>query len=172
MLRRARALFPNVPLVQADLLGGLPFRTAYFTHVLCTQTLKHCPDLGRQVQEFFRVLRPGRALVLSVTHPDMDFTDYEMRDTPAFILSQEADIIHHSRDDYFNALGGAGFEGRSLSDVRVSEKIAHLLTPDSFARVRGRQGLLSFEPQGLKPVPNQRLHLTRAPYGEAALDCL
>ena len=83
-------------------------------------------------------------MVCSVTHPDMDFTDYGMRETPAFILSREVDIIHHSRDDYFNALGAAGFEDCSLSDVRVSEKIAHLLTPDSFARVRGRPQVAIF----------------------------
>lgn len=144
MLQRARVRFPSVPLVEADLLRGLPFRATRFTHVLCTQTLKHCPDLAVPIKEFFRLLRPGGVLVFSVTHPDMDYTDYEMRDTPAFILSQEADIIHHSRDDYFDAVAGAGFEDCSLFDVRVTEQISHLLTADSFARVRGRSQVAVF----------------------------
>lgn len=138
MLRKARAWFPTVPLVQADLEHGLPFGSSHFSHVLCAQTLKHCSELLTPIDEFFRVLRPGGILVFSVTHPDMDFTDYELRNTPKFILSQEADITHHTCDDYFHALAAAGFRDGTLHDVCVSETIADLLTPDSYARVKGR----------------------------------
>jgi len=150
MLRRAQAKFPTVPLVQADLQTGLPFGPSRFSHVLCAQTLKHCPELSVPVPEFFRVLRPGGTLVFSVTHPDMDFTDYEMRETPAFILSQEADIIHHSRSQYLATLVAAGFQDPSLIDVPVTEAIAPFLTPASFARVRGRPQVAIF--RAFKPL--------------------
>ena len=144
MLTRAHAKFPTVPLVLADLSIGLPFRGASFTHVLCAQTLKHCRALSTPVQECFRVLCPGGVFVFSVTHPDMDFTDYELCATPGFILSREADIFHHTREDYWRALHTAGFRSVTVRDVVVCDKIAHFLTPTSYRRVRGRPQVAVF----------------------------
>jgi hypothetical protein len=82
--------------------------------------------------------------VFSVTHPDMDWDGYEMRDEPEFILSREADIHHHSFTDYNAAINDAGLELDTVVPVPVSERIEHLLTPESYRRVRGRNQVVIF----------------------------
>lgn len=143
MLAVARVVRPEVAVVRADLAGALPYRSASFSHVLCAQALKHLPSLAGAVTELARVLRPGGRFVFSVTHPEMDFTDYELSFVPSFILSREADIHHHSDQDYRECLTAAGFVIEEWRAIRVSTRIAHLLTQPSFERVRGRPQVLA-----------------------------
>jgi SAM-dependent methyltransferase len=111
--------------------------------VLCAQTLKHLPGLGDVMKEFARVLRTDGRLVFSVTHPNMDFTGYELNVSPSFILSREADIHHHSEQDYRDGLTAAGFEVEEWRAILVSDAIAHLLTPESLQKVHGRPQVLA-----------------------------
>ncbi|MEZ4651011.1 MAG: methyltransferase domain-containing protein [Candidatus Eisenbacteria bacterium] len=142
MLARSRDAHPHVSFVQASLGSRLPYPSAGFTHVLCAQALKHVEDLNGAFAELARVLRPGGRLVFSVTHPEMDFSDYELSFAPSFILSREADIHHHTEQDYRDAIASAGLVVDEWRPVLVSTTIAHFLTPGSFERVEGRPQIL------------------------------
>jgi ubiquinone/menaquinone biosynthesis C-methylase UbiE len=142
MLDRARAKLPSVRFEAGDLASPLPFPDRRFDKICCAQTLKHLPDLRPTLREFSRTLQPGGWLVFSVTHPDMVWNGYEMSVAPGFILSQEADIHHHTWATYQDALDAAGFRAVVRKDVRVSEVIASLLTVESFAKVVGRPQVL------------------------------
>ena len=89
-------------------------------------------------------MSPAGALIASVTHPDMHWTGHEMKCTAAFILSERADIHHHRLDDHLGAIAAAGLDLDAIRELPVDERIAHLLTPGSFARVRGRHQVLVF----------------------------
>jgi len=144
MLRRARQKNPAIPFVLADLESALPFRGESFDRVNCAQTLKHLPSLATAMKEFARVLRPRGHLVFSVTHPEMTWEGYEMQNTPAFILSAEADIHHHQLSDYRAAIAAAGLTLDRILSVPVDERIRTLLTPASFDTVRGRNQIAVF----------------------------
>ena len=67
-------LFPHRRYVTADLFAGadvrcdatvLPFRTAAFDLVLCTELLEHVPDPDATMREIRRVMRDRGALVLT-----------------------------------------------------------------------------------------------------------
>ncbi len=45
---------------------SLPFESARFDHVLCTEVLEHVPDPGMLLGEISRVLKPGGGLVITV----------------------------------------------------------------------------------------------------------
>lgn len=65
-LRRARErVASGVEFVAAD-ASRLPFRTAAFDAVICTETLEHLPDDRGAVREIARVLRPGGLLLGAV----------------------------------------------------------------------------------------------------------
>jgi hypothetical protein len=96
------------------------------------------------LQEFARVLRQGGVLVFSVTHPEMTWDGYEMRETPDFILSVEADIHHHRTEDYVTEITAAGMKVDRIVSVPVSERIEQYLTPESFRTVRGRPQVAVF----------------------------
>ena len=103
MLAIARAKLPDVEFLHADLNEPLPFADASFDAVLCGQVLKHLPSLYGPMREFARVLRDGGRLVFSVTHPDMDWTGYEMKPAELYVMREHAEIFHHRFFDYFDA---------------------------------------------------------------------
>jgi len=144
MLTIARREVPDVEFLEADIAKRLPFPDARFTKINCAQALKHVESLEPVMAEFARLLGPGGLLVFSVTHPDMDWTGYELDFEPGFILSLESDVFHHELTDYQTALEDAGFALIDIVALRVSEKIAGLLTKHSFEIVRGRSQIAVF----------------------------
>lgn len=143
MLSIARRRTPSTEFHLADLTGPLPFLSDRFDAILCAQALKHIPDLGLVMREFARVLRPGGRVVFSVTHPDMVWTDYEMREHPGFLLNQHADIVHHQFKDYKAAVEDAGLTITQVTEIPISERIHALLTEHSFPLVAGRKQILA-----------------------------
>ncbi len=64
----------------ADLAAPLPFLAdASFDLVISPLVMEYVRDWRAAFGEFFRVLRPGGHLVVSVTHPFYDFTFYRSR---------------------------------------------------------------------------------------------
>jgi SAM-dependent methyltransferase len=110
---------------------------------LCAQALKHIADLGFVMRQFAEVLRPGGRVVFSVTHPDMVWTDYEMREHPGFLLNEHADIIHHRFDDYAAALDAARLNIARIVEIPISDRIRNLLTERSYTLVVGRKQVLA-----------------------------
>mgnify|MGYP001204319076 CR=1 FL=1 len=54
----------------------------------------------------------------------------------------EADMYQHRFCDYFEALETAGFILERLVQIAVTDKIEHLLTPESYLKVKGRYQVL------------------------------
>ena len=143
MLKIARQKVPEADFVETD-IASLPFPRSCFTKINCGQALKHLQDLKPVMAELSRVLKPQGLLAFSVTHPDMDWTDYELGVEPGFLLSEESDVFHHQLADYRTALEQADLSLIQIVAVTVSEKIEHLLTRRSFEVVRGRPQIAVF----------------------------
>jgi SAM-dependent methyltransferase len=60
-----RRRLPNHTVVEGD-VEHLPFATASFGTVLCTEVIEHIPDPAAALEEYRRVLRPGGVLIGSV----------------------------------------------------------------------------------------------------------
>ena len=142
MVAVAKAKLPKVEFVEADLNDPLSFTSGTFDAVLCAQALKHLPDLCRPMREFARVLRAGGRMVFSVTHPDMDWTGYEMKPADIYLMREHADIFHHRFFDYFDAAEQAGFVVQRILQLKVGEEIRDYLTEESYAVVAGRPQVL------------------------------
>ena len=142
MLAVAKSKLPGVELVEADLNDALPFADSVVDAVLCAQALKHLPDLRGPMREFARLLRPGGRLVFSVTHPDMDWTGYELKPGDMYVMREHADVFHHRFFDYFDAAEQAGFAVKRILQLKVGEEIRDYLTDESYAVVKGRPQVL------------------------------
>ena len=82
------APFPPPFLVLRGNAQTLPFRTASFDRVLCSEVLEHVDDPRRAAAELARVLKPGGVLAASVPTPATEW------------------LYRFSSDDYFNTPGG------------------------------------------------------------------
>ncbi|MFA5891994.1 MAG: methyltransferase domain-containing protein [Actinomycetota bacterium] len=157
MLAVAARKHPALSFRYADLSLPLPFEAASFDKVNCAQALKHIADLRAVFRDVARVLRPGGAFIFSVTHPDMCWDDYEIDSRADVDLRAEADMHDHRFCDYFEALERNGFDLDRLVQIPVSDKIKHLLTPESFWKVQGRYQVLAIRAkrhkQDLGPTP-------------------
>lgn len=145
MLKTARDKYPEIKFKKADLREELPFPDRWFDKINCAQTLKHLKELAPTLKEFFRVLRKGGIFVFSVTHPEMDWEGFEMKDRPDFVLSERSDIFQHRFSDYFDAFEETGFKIEKVVQLPISEKIRHLLTPESYQEVKGRYEVIVFK---------------------------
>ncbi len=144
MLGIARKRFPDIQFHRADLRSPLPFPDGAFSKVNCAQALKHLSDLRPALREFARVVSPGGTVTFSVTHPDMNWDDYELSLSPSFILSAESDIHPHRFCDYFEAVMMAGLKLAEFRQVVVDERIKNYLTVESFGKVKGRYQIAVF----------------------------
>lgn len=145
MLNEAKKKCPQVIFQQVDLTKNLPFSDNEFDKINCGQALKHIKTIKHTLKEFCRILQPNGILVFSVTHPEMNWEGYEMRDNPDFVLSQNSDIFHHKFADYFAGFDFAGFKIDKIVQVPVNEKIENLLTPESYKIVKGRYQIIIFK---------------------------
>lgn len=145
MLAVARGKYKKIEFHQTNLERKLPFRNQQFEKINCAQALKHIKNLKKALKEFFRVLRKDGVFVFSVTHPEMDWEGYEMKDNPDFILSEQSDIFHHRFADYFGAFDYAGFKIDKIVQVPISQKIKHLLTTKSYQKLKGRYEIIIFK---------------------------
>jgi SAM-dependent methyltransferase len=137
MLAEAQNKNPGVEFHLADLFEFLPFIDGQFDAILCTQVAQHLRRLGLVMQEFYRVLKPNGRVIVSITHPSMNWEGYELRQKPEFILSEQTDIFNYTPGDYFVALDDAGFKIDKILQIPVSEKIQDLLTPQSYDKFKG-----------------------------------
>lgn len=71
-LARAR-LGGRAVVCRAALGAALPYASGAFDLVVCALAIHYADDRGAAFAEFFRVLRPGGAAVVSVQHPLMDW---------------------------------------------------------------------------------------------------
>jgi SAM-dependent methyltransferase len=62
-----------VPIEQAELGGPLPYPDGSFDLIVCALAIHYASDRSAAFAEFWRVLRPGGALVISTQHPVMDW---------------------------------------------------------------------------------------------------
>ena len=74
MVDLARKRLANQAQVDHAVLGGsLPYPDGGFDLVVCALAIHYADDRGAAFAEFFRVLRPGGALVVSTQHPTADW---------------------------------------------------------------------------------------------------
>jgi SAM-dependent methyltransferase len=74
MVALARAQTDNrVPIEQAVLGAPLPYPDSTFDLIVCALAIHYASDRGVAFAEFWRLLRPGGALVVSTQHPVMDW---------------------------------------------------------------------------------------------------
>jgi len=156
MLRIARQKMPTVVFHCVDLTGILPFPEASFDKVNCAQALKHFADLTIPLTEFARVVKPSGTITFSVTHPEMDWEDYEMSCRPSFNLPAESDIHHHRFWQYFEAIDRAGRRLSAFRQVPVCDKIRKYLTPESYRKVKGRYQIAIFQAMKRNAVESAR----------------
>jgi SAM-dependent methyltransferase len=86
----------RVPVEQAVLSGPLPYPDSAFDLIVCALAIHYANDRGAAFAEFWRVLRPGGALVVSTQHPVMDWL---RKGGSYFQAVLETDIWHHPSGD-------------------------------------------------------------------------
>ena len=74
----------------------LPFRDESLDSILCLQVLEHVPDPGQALREFFRCLKPGGTLLVSVPHL-------------AYLHNEPHDYFRYTRHGLDELLRRAGF---------------------------------------------------------------
>lgn len=72
LMEVARRKFPREKFLKTD-LENLDFEDNYFHHILSLETLEHTPRPLKLLQEFYRVLKPGGTLVLSLPPQTAEF---------------------------------------------------------------------------------------------------
>ena len=131
-------------MTQAD-ITRLPFEDGAFDGVVSLDVIVHLPrgEEGAALREFYRVLRPGGALILRVSALD--------------ILRSRHSIFAHERQRFTlgrirEAVGGAGFE------VMDSSYANSLLLPVALFKFRVWEELMGQEPQSGVEVPSGALN--------------
>jgi SAM-dependent methyltransferase len=123
MLRVARRAFPDVLLVQADLLRTWPFGDAALDAVLCALVGEHLDALAPFAREMRRVLRPGGRVVFSVYHPAMAEAGKEANFRQGEV-EYRLGAVRHTLADYRAAFEAAGLTITELREVRGDEALA------------------------------------------------
>jgi SAM-dependent methyltransferase len=143
-LARAAAAHPVGPPVAVADIGALPIAGAAADIVVCFMVLMDIEDLDGAVAELARVLAPGGALCVAITHPIMTsglfvpgdeygtfymgeylkpmrhLLDFERRDGSTFRFRLEHRPIEH----YFRAFESAGLVVTGLREPRPNDVLA------------------------------------------------
>ena len=144
MLAKARMKAPQQRFVRCDLERSLPFGDQSFDKVVCAQALKHIPNLVPTFTEFARVLKPMGELVFSVGHPEMYYDGYNVvNGGPGFDINVVMDNFPYQRSDYNLAIDKPGLRIDRVVELPVGPTIESMLTPDSYAEVKGRLQILA-----------------------------
>jgi len=98
----AMDLRPRPGLDAAGSVLEMPWRDRTFDSIFCTQVLEHVPEPERAIHEFYRCLKPGGILVMSVPHL-------------AYLHNEPHDYFRFTRHGLRFLLERAGF-----SDINVA----------------------------------------------------
>jgi SAM-dependent methyltransferase len=136
LIEAAREADPSGEYVVTD-ASSLPFPDAHADLVVAFMSLMDVDDMAGTVRETARVLEPGGRLVLAVVHPinSGHQLDREHPEAPLVMthdyferrryrdelerdgLRMTFESRHWTLEDYFEALGGAGFQVDALREV-------------------------------------------------------
>lgn len=144
IIETAREKNPLIDYRNLDLRKKLPFPDSHFDKITCGQALKHIRNLKFTFKEFNRLLKKDGKLIFSVTHPDMDWTNYVMRKKVSIDLTAASDMFEHKFSDYFQAIVDSGFKIDVVRQIPVNLKIKDILTTESFKQVKGRYEVIIF----------------------------
>ena len=110
----------SIEFVSASLEDAVPVESAAFDLVVCALTLCHVAHLGGAVSEFYRAMAPGAHLLITDVHPDFVSSGMPtqfVEDGVTYHLPNEP----HTRDDYLQAVAGAGLTLSAVWDVPGSK---------------------------------------------------
>ncbi len=96
MVNLARQATGRVRIDQAALGEPLPYRDGAFDLIVCALAIHYASDRAAAFAEFFRVLRPGGAAVVSTQHPVMDWL---RKGGSYFQTTLETDLWHTPAGD-------------------------------------------------------------------------
>ena len=130
-----------------DIKKKLEYPSKYFNKINCAQAIKHIPtyNLKKLFKEYSRIIKDDGVIVFSVTHPDMDWTDFETKTKVTVDLRQESNIFHHKFKDYFDAFKYAGLTIADIIQVPIGNEIKSMLTNRSYRIVKGRYEVIVFK---------------------------
>src|SRR5437588_7327844 len=139
-----------VRVVKAELGEPLPFSDNEFDLVICPLGIHYAADRSIAFEEFFRVLRAGRVMVLSTQHPT---TDWLRKGGSYFDVRLEEDVwtrdgvsytVKFWREPLTSLCGsatGAGFLIERLVEPRPAESMRERW-PDEWAKLNREPGFL------------------------------
>lgn len=136
LLQQARAatVDPRIEYRQADLNEPLPCASESFDVVVCTEVLEHIPSQHAAIQEFYRVLRPGGRLIVSVPDPDVEagWQQVNRFGNPFHVHVPDADVFAHMLCAF-----------NRIERFRQVDVVGTVVIPESTETARGR-----FETEG------------------------
>ncbi|MEO1654129.1 MAG: class I SAM-dependent methyltransferase, partial [Bacteroidota bacterium] len=91
MLRKARQKQKHYRKIESHWkrarLDHLPYPDAHFEAILCNRVLSHIEDLSGVFEEFHRVLKPGKQVMLTDIHPEHHYhhTGFRLADEKIYV---------------------------------------------------------------------------------------
>ena len=151
MVELARAQVAGRARVDRAVLGEpLPYPGGAFDLIVCALAIHYADDRGAAFAEFFRMLRPGGAAVVSTQHPVMDWL---RKGGSYFEVTLETDVWHTSDGDesvrfwreplsaLCSAATYAGFVIETLAEPRPADTMRERY-PDDYAKLNTEPGFL------------------------------